>query len=100
MKLKLEESDRFDWILDRENPKNNTLKRIGAIDISYSKNNSQKAIAALIILDFPSMRVIYEDFERDTTDYPYVSGFLAFKEVPVYKILFDRLKAKRPELYP
>ena len=27
-------------------------------------------------------------------------GFLAFKEVPSYTILFDRLKAKRPELWP
>ena len=37
------------------------------------------------------MRVIYEDFEKETADYPYIPGFLAFKEIPVYKILFNRL---------
>lgn len=88
----LEETDRFDWVLDKQNPSNTTLERIAAVDISYSKHDSQKAVAALIILAFPSMEVLYEDFEKETAEYPYVPGFLAFKEVPVYTILFDRLK--------
>lgn len=49
---------------------------------------------------FPSMEVLYEDYELDTTDYPYIPGFLAFKEVPSYKVLFERLRKKKPELYP
>lgn len=46
------------------------------------------------------MKILYEDHEVETVDYPYVPGFLAFKEVPVYTILFDRLKQKRAELWP
>ena len=46
------------------------------------------------------MEILYEDFEKETADYPYIPGFLAFKEVPVYTILFDRLKQNRPDLYP
>ena len=46
------------------------------------------------------MEVIYEDFEKETADYPYIPGFLAFKEVPVYTILFDRLRQNRPDMYP
>lgn len=42
------------------------------------------------------MKIVYEDFERETADYPYIPGFLAFKEVPVYSILFDRLKENKP----
>jgi deoxyinosine 3'endonuclease (endonuclease V) len=38
------------------------LKYIGAVDIGYSKNDDRKAIAALIICDYPSMNVIYEDY--------------------------------------
>lgn len=79
---------------------NSTLKRVGAVDISYSKTDQKKAVAALIIFEFPSMKVIYEDFEKETADYPYIPGFLAFKEVPVYTILFDRLRQNQPELYP
>lgn len=32
--------------------------------------------------------------------YPYVPGFLAFKEIPLYEVLFKRLKEKVPELWP
>ena len=77
-----------------------TLTRIGAVDISYSATNSQNAVAALIIMEFPSMKLLYEDYEQDQTDYPYLPGFLAFKEIPSYKVLFARLKAAKPELWP
>jgi len=46
------------------------------------------------------MEILHEDFEVETAEYPYIPGFLAFKEVPVYTVLFDRLKATRPELWP
>ena len=46
------------------------------------------------------MKIVYEDHEVETVDYPYVPGFLAFKEVPVYTKLFERLKAKSFELWP
>lgn len=76
------------------------MQRVAAVDISYSKHDQKKAVAALIIFEFPSMQVIYEDFEKETADYPYIPGFLAFKEIPVYTILFDRLRQNKPELYP
>lgn len=76
------------------------LKLIGAIDISYSKKDSQKAVAALLVLEYPSFKVLYEDYEKDETEYPYIPGFLAFKEMPSYTILFGRLKQKKPELWP
>jgi len=54
------------------------------VDISYSKNNDRCAVAALIVCEFPSMKVIYEDYAHETAEYPYIPGFLAFKEIPVY----------------
>ena len=46
------------------------------------------------------MKLVYEDYELDTAAYPYIPGFLAFKEVPAYSILFTRLREKKPELWP
>ena len=70
-----------------------TLQLVGAVDISYCKTNDRQAVAAIIICKYPSFEVIYEDYEKEeNTDYPYIPGFLAFKEIPVYKILFERLK--------
>lgn len=31
---------------------------------------------------------------------PYVPGFLAFREIPILYTLFQRLKQKRPDLWP
>lgn len=67
---------------------------------SYSKTDSQKACAALVVLSYPSFDVLYEDYEIDTTEYPYIPGFLAFKEIPSLTILFNRLKEKSPEFWP
>ena len=51
-------------------------------------------------MEFPSMKVLYEDYEKATVDYPYIPGFLAFKETPLYTILFNRLKQNKPDLAP
>ena len=91
--------DDFEWTLPDEESKG-SLKLIAAVDISYAKKNNQNAVAALIICEYPSFKVLYEDYETDTTEYPYVPGFLAFKEVPSLTILFERLRANNPELEP
>eukprot|EP00347_Sterkiella_histriomuscorum_P021420 403334040 len=96
----IEDEDKFSWVIDPSNYSNSTLRYIAAIDISYSKTDDRKAVAALIVCQYPTMKILYEDFEKETADYPYIPGFLAFKEVPVYSILFDRLKAKEPDLWP
>jgi len=78
-----------------------TLRYVGAVDISYSKTNDRKAVAALIVCSYPTFEVIYEDYEpEEQVDFPYIPGFLAFKEIPVYTLLFERLKAKMPHLWP
>ena len=92
--------DDFDWIFEKEPVSENALRRIGAVDISYHKKDSNIAIAALIICEYPSFKVLYEDFETDLNHYPYVPGFLAFREVPSISILFARLSENRPDLEP
>ena len=74
--------------------------QVAAIDISYSKKDEHKGVAALIIFEFPTMKILHEDYEKETAEYPYIPGFLAFKEIPVYTILFTRLRCTKPELWP
>ena len=50
---------------------------VGAVDIGYSKSNPKKAIAAIVVCEYPSLRVLYEDYEEIDIDCPYVPGFLA-----------------------
>lgn len=57
-------------------------------------------MAYIVVYDYQTMKIIYEDHEVETADYPYVPGFLAFKEVPVYTKLFDRLRGNAPDKWP
>jgi deoxyinosine 3'endonuclease (endonuclease V) len=73
---------------------------VAAVDISYSKTNQRNGVGYIVVYSYPQMEIIYEDHEVETADYPYVPGFLAFKEIPVYTVLFERLKAKEPHKWP
>ncbi|CAN0203522.1 unnamed protein product, partial [Scytosiphon promiscuus] len=57
------------------------LRLVGGVDISFVKGSEQNACATLVVLEFPSLETVYEAYERVTMHHPYVSGFLAFREV-------------------
>lgn len=57
------------------------LQLVGGVDVSFVKGSDENACASLVILAFPSLCVVYEAYERVTMEYPYKSGFLAFREV-------------------
>ena len=102
LKASLVMEDQFSGDLTKDNFADN-LKYIGAADISFHKNDKSKSkcVAALIICEYPSMKVVYEDYESDKElDQPYIPGFLAFREVPIYDPLFKRLKQSRADLWP
>ena len=39
------------------------LKYVGGVDISFYKNNKDYAISQYVILSFPDLKVVYQDFE-------------------------------------
>jgi endonuclease V len=43
---------------------------------------------------------VYEDFEMVKLTLPYISGFLAFREVPFLVALVDKLKRNAPQFTP
>lgn len=46
------------------------------------------------------LQVLYEDCRHVQLTQPYISGFLAFREVPFLVEQVDRLREQRPELIP
>jgi len=49
-------------------------------------------------MTYPEMKVIYEDNALVKIDVPYCPGFLAFKEVPHFVDLYDKMKKERPDI--
>lgn len=76
-----------------------TVKHVGAVDISFVKGTNY-ACAALVILSYPRLEVIYEDYMMEEMTQPYISGFLAFREVEPLMSLWKVLKNTKPELLP
>jgi deoxyinosine 3'endonuclease (endonuclease V) len=53
---------------------------VAGVDISYMPG-SDKGVAALVVLDFSSLEVVYENYSLMDFTVPYVPGFLGFREV-------------------
>jgi len=101
LKTRLVLHDEFFWSVPAKDVKGSEpLKLVGGVDISFVKENNEDACASLIVLDYPSLKVIYERFEMVKLTLPYIPGFLAFREVPFLKYLVDDLRDHHPELVP
>ncbi|KAG7379083.1 hypothetical protein PHYPSEUDO_009091 [Phytophthora pseudosyringae] len=76
------------------------LRRVAGVDISFLKGSDEHACASIVVLDFPSLTVLYEAFTYVSLPAPYIAGFLAFREVPALTKLYDDLRRRRPDLLP
>eukprot|EP00069_Balaena_mysticetus_P019835 bmy_12554T0 len=76
------------------------LQRVGGVDVSFVKGDSVSACASLVVLSYPEPEVMYEDCRMVSLTGPYVSGFLAFREVPFLVDVVQWLRQKEPRLMP
>ena len=54
---------------------------MGGVDVSFSKDDPSIACGTLVVLDFHTLDVVYHDYSLVSLHIPYVTGFLAFREV-------------------
>ncbi|KAM9957533.1 hypothetical protein ACTFIR_009640 [Dictyostelium discoideum] len=92
LKKSLIEKDDFNFKIDDENKINTTLKYIGGVDISFVKDNDIDACASLIVIEYPSLEIVYKDIEFVKLSELYIPGFLAFRETPHLIKLINKLK--------
>ncbi|CAG8474422.1 7876_t:CDS:2 [Dentiscutata erythropus] len=76
------------------------LKYIGGVDISFVENNNEDAVASLVVLEYPNLKVIYENFKMVKLKLPYIAGFLAFREVTPLLELLQNLQQNNPNIFP
>lgn len=69
------------------------IQTIGGADLSFNKL-SNTVYAGIVVLSYPSMELLsYSLIEMETT-FPYVAGYLAFREVPSLLKAWDQLPEK------
>lgn len=95
LKNQLVEEDAFDW----GTCGNLTITRIGGVDISFL-DDGVSAVACIVVLDYPSLDVVYEKMQEVKLTAPYIAGYLAFREVSFLVDLLNELKSESPALVP
>ncbi len=67
-------------------------RTVGGIDVSTSPFSSF-GYATVVVLSFPSMRIVERVFAEKEVPFPYQPGYLSFREVPVIWEALEQLKA-------
>lgn len=113
LKLRLREVDHVHWLLNTTAGEEQTagsavagddsagldtrrVQRLAGVDISFLKGSNEHACASLVVLQFPSLEVVYEAFTYVRLPAPYIAGFLAFREVPALTKLYEDLLERCP----
>ncbi|XP_040100709.1 endonuclease V isoform X1 [Oryx dammah] len=97
LKARVVDLDTEAWQRD---PAFSGLQRVGGVDVSFVKDDSGSACASLVVLSYPELEVLYEDCRMVTLTAPYVSGFLAFRELPFLVDAVQQLRQREPRLMP
>ncbi|XP_057991993.1 uncharacterized protein LOC110668893 isoform X1 [Hevea brasiliensis] len=76
------------------------LKYIGGVDVSCLKEDQSIACGTLVVLDFRTSKVVYQESAHVRLDVPYIAGFLAFREAPVLLQLLEKMRNNNNPYYP
>lgn len=72
------------------------VRTVAGIDVSYDRG-SDFFYSAIVLLAFPEMEIIEVASATWRVNFPYIPGFLSFREGPVVTEAFKKLK-KKPDL--
>jgi deoxyribonuclease V len=71
-----------------------TPPEVAAVDLSYASDGT--AVACYAVVDTGSGKLTWSRTVRRPVRFPYISGFLSFREIPVILDLLDEVRAERP----
>jgi len=74
------------------------LDALAGIDVAYPRSEFENATGACVVMDYKTKEVIEEVTISSKTDFPYISTYLTYRELPVIKKLIKKLKTK-PSIY-
>ncbi len=69
------------------------IKKIAGFDVSYLKSQNL-LIGGMVVISFPTLEVIETRIQTSPISFPYVPGYLSFREAPVLLDLITTYKKK------
>lgn len=82
--------------LRRDAPAPARIRHVAGADVSYERW-SDRFHAAVVVLAYPSLEIVEVAAAEGTVRFPYVPGYLTFREGPVVLQAFERLRT-RPDV--
>ena len=67
----------------------NHIRRVAGCDVAYSKEN-QQLIAGMVVLAYPSLSIIDTITITESITFPYIPGYLSFREAPALLNLINK----------
>ena len=74
-------------------PLDTPIRIIGGADISFNKYE-ETVYAGIVLFSYPDIKLIGQATAISRTSFPYISGLLAFREVPALLEAWDKLTTK------
>lgn len=68
------------------------IRSIAAADVSFP--DPKMALAAIVVVSFPDIRIIETAVRTEKCTFPYIPGLLAFREIPVLVSALEMLKVE------
>jgi deoxyribonuclease V len=65
------------------------IRRVAGFDVSYLKEENM-LIAGMVIIDYPSLNFCDSFVITDQVNFPYIPGYLSFREAPVLLKLIEK----------
>ncbi|RLB80495.1 MAG: endonuclease V [Deltaproteobacteria bacterium] len=77
----------------RQSPLSKPVRTIAGADVSYARQSAE-IYAAVLVFNFPDLVLTDQALALDTAKFPYVPGFLSFREAPVLTKAFKKIRRK------
>lgn len=74
------------------------LHYIAGVDLAYWKEDTEKAVCCIVVLDYKTGEIVEEVHSVGEIKFPYIPGYLAFRELPLVMECTEKLSIK-PDLY-
>ena len=68
------------------------IETVAGIDVAYPDNEFDEACGACVVLDYNTMQVIEESVVFSPTDFPFISTYFSYRELPIVQKLMSHLR--------
>ena len=93
-------NDNVDEQKESANSHSSPLRYIGGVDISHGADDEDLACAGLVVMEYPSLKDVYRKFNVVRYSKPYISGFLAFREVAFLVDIIEEMRVQQCPFLP